>query len=625
MWRVVRSFDGQRQRLQVDLAGNRFAESSAWLRLLEHLWPEALLTPDNVGALTTALTRSIYLQQDLVRQFIEADTPQQRFNAVSELIGVGRVTELLQQLDRAKTAWSRATNQMGEGVAELQSRQRSLDDAIESSSRAASATSDVKPAWTAWWPALKQYGIETAAAIDSTEAANSVDQAVKQLSALRNATERHRLEIDDLLKDAQQPPRPDDKLVADLKKRISENQKTVDNRRRALTRARQKAAQNRGKLTRQQEEINELQTLAEIALRHLGDKCPVCNQTYPLDATRERLRQIAGQPLPMLVETQEAVPASSDELERGERRQVELEEQLAQAVDAQRRWDTWSRDLKRRLTEAGIDSGPTDPQLEPTLRQALIAVSNQSSILANLRARGEHLALALAGVGEAARRDELQRERDRIVLEIKKMGAETSARRRTGDLAGRVLDALREASADVVASRLENIEPITQRIYSRIDPHPTFRAVSLLTRVIRGHGQISTVIGDTTYEKSSQTPSAVLSSSQMNALAAAIFLSLNLGLPGLPLKVVMLDDPLQSLDDVNLLGLIDLLRRTKDRRQLVVSTHDRRFAQLLARKLRPVAADQRTVVIELTDWSAAGPRARLREVAPEINPFRIVA
>jgi DNA repair exonuclease SbcCD ATPase subunit len=111
----------------------------------------------------------------------------------------------------------------------------------------------------------------------------------------------------------------------------------------------------------------------------------------------------------------------------------------------------------------------------------------------------------------------------------------------------------------------------------------------------------------------------------MNALAAAIFLSLNLGLPGLPLKVVMLDDPLQSLDDVNLLGLIDLLRRTKDRRQLVVSTHDRRFAQLLARKLRPVAADQRTVVIELTDWSAAGPRARLREVAPEINPFRIVA
>lgn len=79
----------------------------------------------------------------------------------------------------------------------------------------------------------------------------------------------------------------------------------------------------------------------------------------------------------------------------------------------------------------------------------------------------------------------------------------------------------------------------------------------------------------------------VLSSSQMNALAVSIFLSLNLGTTALPLDMVVLDDPLQSLDDVNLLGVSDLLRRIKDRRQLFVSTHDVRFSHLLQRKLRP--------------------------------------
>jgi hypothetical protein len=42
----------------------------------------------------------------------------------------------------------------------------------------------------------------------------------------------------------------------------------------------------------------------------------------------------------------------------------------------------------------------------------------------------------------------------------------------------------------------------------------------------------------------------------------------------------MLDDPLQS--DINLLGLVDVLRKIKARRQLILTTHDERFGVLLA-------------------------------------------
>jgi exonuclease SbcC len=87
----------------------------------------------------------------------------------------------------------------------------------------------------------------------------------------------------------------------------------------------------------------------------------------------------------------------------------------------------------------------------------------------------------------------------------------------------------------------------------------------------------------------------------------------------------MLDDPLQSLDDVNLLGLVDTLRRTKSVRQLIISTHDPRFASLLERKLRPVGSGERTVVVELNAWTTDGPAIKQRELPREPSVFKVAA
>ena len=155
----------------------------------------------------------------------------------------------------------------------------------------------------------------------------------------------------------------------------------------------------------------------------------------------------------------------------------------------------------------------------------------------------------------------------------------------------------------MVGAELERIEPLLQRIFATVDPHPSFRVVSLLTRTVRGRGQMWTQLDDVPSSVSVQEPSLVLSSSQLNVLAVGVYLSLNLAIPTLPLQVVALDDPLQSLDTVNLLGLADLLRRVKASRQVIVSTHDTNLAALLERKLRPVSPDQRTVRIDLNGWT----------------------
>lgn len=105
----------------------------------------------------------------------------------------------------------------------------------------------------------------------------------------------------------------------------------------------------------------------------------------------------------------------------------------------------------------------------------------------------------------------------------------------------------------------------------------------------------------------------------------SVFLALNIGIPKPPLPVAILDDPLQSLDDINLLGLVDLFRRTKDRRQLFISTHDAHFGALLSRKLCPADENGRTLLIELNAWSRGGPAATTRDVKCDPVRLRLVS
>jgi hypothetical protein len=173
------------------------------------------------------------------------------------------------------------------------------------------------------------------------------------------------------------------------------------------------------------------------------------------------------------------------------------------------------------------------------------------------------------------------------------------------------------------AQRLQRLG-LVERVYARVDPHPAFRRVQLSSRFEHSRGRISTSVEDTLANVVVKRPGTVLSSSQLNALAVSIFLAFNLGVLKRPLDSVLLDDPLQSLDDVNLLGLVDLLRRTKQRRQLIVSTHDPRFAALLERTLRP-GADTSTIIVDLSGWRREGPRVEQRRLPAEAQPLRLVA
>jgi ABC-type multidrug transport system ATPase subunit len=108
----------------------------------------------------------------------------------------------------------------------------------------------------------------------------------------------------------------------------------------------------------------------------------------------------------------------------------------------------------------------------------------------------------------------------------------------------------------------------------------------------------------------------------LNVVSLSYFLGLALNAGEGALPFVVLDDTLAALDVVNVLGFADLCRRLRDQRQLIVTTHDRRFADLLARKLSPRQRGSRTVLIELDGWTEDGPTVRVQdEPLAEIVPL----
>lgn len=108
--------------------------------------------------------------------------------------------------------------------------------------------------------------------------------------------------------------------------------------------------------------------------------------------------------------------------------------------------------------------------------------------------------------------------------------------------------------------------------------------------------------------------SAIFSSAQLNAVAICIFLSLNISAG--EARFALLDDPIQNMDDFNVLGLLDLLRSVSEGRQVVVSTHDAQLGELMRRKLRPLRLTLRTISHEFTGYDELGPR-----VETEVDEF----
>jgi DNA repair exonuclease SbcCD ATPase subunit len=139
-------------------------------------------------------------------------------------------------------------------------------------------------------------------------------------------------------------------------------------------------------------------------------------------------------------------------------------------------------------------------------------------------------------------------------------------------------------------------------VYNKINPHPYFREVSL--KIINEETGILSAEDNNIYLDH------IFSEAQMNVLSLSIFLGLILSIKNYNFGQIYLDDPVQSLDDINVISFIDLIRALlkadKVHKSYIISTHDHNFSKLLKIKLR----NYRFVEYKFVSYGEEGPRIK---------------
>ncbi|PFX61616.1 hypothetical protein COL36_10430 [Bacillus wiedmannii] len=127
---------------------------------------------------------------------------------------------------------------------------------------------------------------------------------------------------------------------------------------------------------------------------------------------------------------------------------------------------------------------------------------------------------------------------------------------------------------------------LMQQIYSKINSHPLYKKLDFQTHNrYRSYKLLFSVI---TEEEIQSNPTYIYSSAQLRTLALSIFLAMAIKQKWTHLNFLCMDDPIQSMDDLNMMGFIDLIRAMAHEKgvmqQLFISTHDSTFYEMMKKK-----------------------------------------
>ncbi|BAF71691.1 hypothetical protein [Sulfurovum sp. NBC37-1] len=145
-------------------------------------------------------------------------------------------------------------------------------------------------------------------------------------------------------------------------------------------------------------------------------------------------------------------------------------------------------------------------------------------------------------------------------------------------------------------------EDLINQIYEKIDPHPDYKKVKFECHFENGVGKLNVFVDNDNGTKHI-SPALYYSTAQLNVLSLSIFLAKALQTKdenGNNVDCIFIDDPIQSMDSINILATIDLLRSfiANHNKQIILSTHDENFYYLLKKKIPTEYFDSRFIELE---------------------------
>ncbi len=239
----------------------------------------------------------------------------------------------------------------------------------------------------------------------------------------------------------------------------------------------------------------------------------------------------------------------------------------------------WAAILQRDAAKATLDgfdkrleaASLADASLEEVERRISTLKAEQQAIAADLRL------IDTISLDRAISRATEDREaaKDRVVRAEERLGRARLAETR----AKAIYDATRRAAAETLDQRLERVLPLMSELYKRLRPHAFWSDIEYSVRGDVQRFLKLQVGGDI-------NPQFVFSSGQRRATGLAFLLSVNLSIAWSRWRSILLDDPVQHVDDFRTVHLAEVLAHLcQSGRQIVCAVEDSALAGLMCRRL----------------------------------------
>ena len=352
--------------------------------------------------------------------------------------------------------------------------------------------------------------------------------------------------------------------------------------------ARSAAEREAGRFKEQQPHIRSLGELLEHGKRvGLKDgRCPLCGSGITEESFESHLR-----------ETTETVERKSRGLfaaltsrEEALTAEVAAESRRRLAEAALRQHRQLGDDLRVELKEVDRELR----KLEGFAAPRELSADAIESCLAEARSGLAAIEAPMVGLEVSAAYARLM-EQERVLAQARKgftsVQKSLEAARRASSHLEQADRTVRRVAGELVDERLAQLEPLLMELYERLRPHVEWATVGYR---VRGDVKrfMRLTVGD-----DELNPRFMFSSGQRRALGLAFLLSVHLSTTWSRWNTLIMDDPMQHVDDYRALHLAEVLGSIRrSGRQILCAVEDRSLADLLARRLATSESENGSLV-----------------------------
>ena len=227
----------------------------------------------------------------------------------------------------------------------------------------------------------------------------------------------------------------------------------------------------------------------------------------------------------------------------------------------------------RLFAQAGLPASPLEPQ---QARSQLLQRKSET-------ARLEQALFILEASSAHDRVMSLEARVNQLRAQVDEETSKLTAAERAVEAARQVDSADKDVANQILMEQFHTVMPLLKELYQRLRPHADWRDIEMDFGG-RVRASLNLTVGD------GRNPQFIFSSGQRRAAGIAFLLAIHLSRPWCRFRSVLLDDPVQHIDDFRALNLVEVLsaiRRTG--RQVIIAVEDPSLADILCRRLRSTA------------------------------------